>query len=277
MPTVFIAMPLRRFTGGQTTVRLPGATLRELIEELESRFPGVKARLVDEDDPDRLTPGLSAIVDGEATVLGLRQQLEPDSEVHFLPAIAGGADRAATIEVVLSDLLTGHVREARATLDATWPFEPGSNRYRRAIPIARRTEIYFRDNFTCRYCGTRTVLECALRVISNALPGQFPYHPNWKRGLTHPAFIELSTSCDHVVPVSRGGPDSLDNLATTCAKCNYHKGEWLLDELGWQLREPTQRPWDGLAGAFVKAMDQTTVSDRSLRDWQRHLTRFLAQ
>ena len=90
MPTVFIAMPLRRFTGGETTVRLPGATLRELIEELESRFPGVKARLVDADDPDRLTPGLSAIVDGEATVLGLRQRLEPDSEVHFLPAIAGG-------------------------------------------------------------------------------------------------------------------------------------------------------------------------------------------
>ena len=93
MPTVFIAMPLRRFTGGQTTVQLPGATLREVIEELESRFPGVKARLVDEDDPDRLTPGLSAIVDGEATVLGLRQKLEPDSEVHFLPAIAGGAPR----------------------------------------------------------------------------------------------------------------------------------------------------------------------------------------
>ena len=34
--------------------------------------------------------GVSAIVEGEATVLGLRQQLEPDSEVHFLPAIAGG-------------------------------------------------------------------------------------------------------------------------------------------------------------------------------------------
>ena len=91
MPTVFIAMPLRRFTGGQATVQVPGATLREVVENLEVSFPGVKARLVDEDDPDKLPPGLSAIVDGEATVLGLRQPLEPDSEVHFLPAIAGWA------------------------------------------------------------------------------------------------------------------------------------------------------------------------------------------
>ena len=90
MPTVFIAMPLRRFTGGLATVHETGATLRELVERLESRFPGIKERLVDADDPDRLPPGLSAIVDGEATVLGLRQPLEPDSEVHFLPAIAGG-------------------------------------------------------------------------------------------------------------------------------------------------------------------------------------------
>ena len=90
MPTVFIAMPLRRFTGGQATAQVAGATLRELVENLEASFPGVKARLVDEDDPDRLAPGLSAIVDGEATVLGLRQPLEPGSEVHFLPAIAGG-------------------------------------------------------------------------------------------------------------------------------------------------------------------------------------------
>ena len=64
---------------------------RELVERLESRFPGIKERLVDADDPDTLPPGLSAIVDGEATVLGLRQPLQPDSEVHFLPAIAGGA------------------------------------------------------------------------------------------------------------------------------------------------------------------------------------------
>ena len=91
MPTVFIAMPMRRFTGGQATVQEDGATLRELVERLESRFPGIRERLVDEDDPDRLPPGLSAIVDGEATVLGMRQPLKPDSEVHFLPAIAGGA------------------------------------------------------------------------------------------------------------------------------------------------------------------------------------------
>ena len=91
MPTVFIAIPLRRLTGGQATVQVAGATLRQVIERLESSFPGIAERLVDADDPDKLAVGLAAIVDGEATVLGLRQPLEPGSEVHFLPAIAGGA------------------------------------------------------------------------------------------------------------------------------------------------------------------------------------------
>ncbi len=74
----------------QATVQVAGATLRQIIERLEASFPGIAEQLVDPDDPDRLPPGLSAIVDGEATVLGLCQPLEPDSEVHFLPAIAGG-------------------------------------------------------------------------------------------------------------------------------------------------------------------------------------------
>ncbi|MEX2598344.1 MAG: MoaD/ThiS family protein [Dehalococcoidia bacterium] len=91
MATVFIPTVLRRLAGGEQTVKAPGATLRELVDNLETRYPGLKERFIDPEDPDALMPGLAAVVDGEATILGLRQPLEPDSEVHFIPAIGGGA------------------------------------------------------------------------------------------------------------------------------------------------------------------------------------------
>lgn len=54
---------------------------------------------------------------------------------------------------------------------------------------------------------------------------------------------------DHVVPVSLGGIDSLDNLVTSCPGCNYGKDRWSLEELG--LDDPRSRPlpateWNGL-------------------------------
>ena len=91
MPTVFIPTILRKYAGNATTAQVPGSTLRDLVDNLEARHPGLKAHLVDPDGPDALIPGLAAVVDGEATILGLRQPLRPDSEVHFIPAVGGGA------------------------------------------------------------------------------------------------------------------------------------------------------------------------------------------
>lgn len=91
MAVVFIPTLLRKYAGGATTVHVPGATLRELVDNLEAQFPGVKEHFVDPEDADSLMPGLAAVVDGEATILGLRQRLKADSEVHFIPAVGGGA------------------------------------------------------------------------------------------------------------------------------------------------------------------------------------------
>ncbi len=82
---------LRAHTGGEARLEVPGATLRALVRNLDERCPGVRERLVHPDDPDRLMPGLAAVVDGEPTNMGLLTPLGEDSEVHFLPAIAGGA------------------------------------------------------------------------------------------------------------------------------------------------------------------------------------------
>ncbi len=91
MAMVFIPTPLRKYAAGQTSVRVPGATLRELIDNLEALHPGLREHLIDPEDNGKLMPGLAAIVQGEPTNTGLRTKLSDDDEVHFLPAIAGGA------------------------------------------------------------------------------------------------------------------------------------------------------------------------------------------
>ena len=87
MARVWIPSLLRDVTGGQETVTVPGASVRQVIDELDRLHPGVRDRLC---DGDALRSGLAVVVDNEVARLGLLQPVGPDSEVHFLPAIAGG-------------------------------------------------------------------------------------------------------------------------------------------------------------------------------------------
>lgn len=87
MPTVFIPALLRDLTDNQQAITVPGETVRQLIDELEARYPGVKERLFQD---DHLHPGISVVVDGEISAQRLRQRLTEKSEVHFLPALSGG-------------------------------------------------------------------------------------------------------------------------------------------------------------------------------------------
>ena len=90
MALVVFPTPFQKYTAGEKSVTVPGSTLRELIQNLDARFPGLKAHLLDPEDDDRLMPGLAAVIGMEPTEEGLRTRLEEDDEVHFLPAIAGG-------------------------------------------------------------------------------------------------------------------------------------------------------------------------------------------
>ena len=60
---------------------------------------------------------------------------------------------------------------------------------KRVIPGAVRIAVFERDEYRCRKCGAQRQL-----------------------------------SIDHVVPESRGGPTTLDNLQTLCKPCNSRKG-----------------------------------------------------
>jgi molybdopterin synthase sulfur carrier subunit len=87
MATVFIPPLLRTLAEGQSQVSISGDSVRDLIAELDRRFPGIESRLCED---GRIRPGMSVIVDNVVSTVGLRHPLSEASEVHFLPAISGG-------------------------------------------------------------------------------------------------------------------------------------------------------------------------------------------
>lgn len=87
MATLFIPVPLRELTNGEDRIDVPGKTFGEALDELDRRYPGVKARLV---RGEELIPGFQVSVNDVLTKQGLRTKLDPASEVHILPAIGGG-------------------------------------------------------------------------------------------------------------------------------------------------------------------------------------------
>lgn len=90
MPEVWIPPRMQSLTGGKERVRVDGSTIRRVVNNLEKEFPGIKARLCDEQEDD-LLPGVAVVIDGETGPLGLLERVNEDSEVHFIPAIGGGA------------------------------------------------------------------------------------------------------------------------------------------------------------------------------------------
>lgn len=87
MATVFIPALLRKLTNGKDRTSATGATLRELINDLERQFPGFRDRVVEHGD---LAGSIAVSIDGEVITGGLSEPVPADSEIHFVPAIAGG-------------------------------------------------------------------------------------------------------------------------------------------------------------------------------------------
>ncbi|WP_329127416.1 HNH endonuclease [Streptomyces sp. NBC_01465] len=169
-------------------------------------------------------------------------------------------------------MATGREDRARATMESIAFVRPEITP-RKQVPLRSLTAIYDRDRYLCRYCGRATVCLPVLRMMSGLFPQQFPFHPNWKADSCHPAYSEISTSNDHVVPVSRGG-DSLDetNIVTSCAGCNYRKSDLLLEHLGMTL-QPIEHnsAWRGLADMYRplwEAAGQPTLSTND-KTWMR--------
>jgi len=87
VPTVYIPTLLQAVTGGKSAVEVDGTTVRQVIDNLEQAYPGIRDRLMEQ---GKLRPNISVAVDGEVTPMGLLETVGSLSEVHFVAAIKGG-------------------------------------------------------------------------------------------------------------------------------------------------------------------------------------------
>ena len=86
MPKVHLPALLRPLAGGATWVEARGASLRDVIDDVERRHPGLRERIIDN---GAIRPDVMVAIDADE-VRDLDAPVPATSEVHILPAIAGG-------------------------------------------------------------------------------------------------------------------------------------------------------------------------------------------
>ncbi len=83
MPQVVLSDELgRQFAGGLTHFEIEGATVRQLVRQLDAKFPGLGAHLQSD--------AIAVAIDGEIFNDAMMEEVKPASEVYFIPSIRGG-------------------------------------------------------------------------------------------------------------------------------------------------------------------------------------------
>lgn len=88
--TVRIPTPLQKLTQNQAEVKASGTKVKELIEDLEKKYPGIKERICDE--RGKVRRFINIYVNEEDIRFLQRDEtpLKDNDEVSIIPAIAGG-------------------------------------------------------------------------------------------------------------------------------------------------------------------------------------------
>lgn len=88
--TVRIPGPLRKITNGVEKADVEGTDLAECISELESRFPGIQERMLDESG--QLRYFVNVYLNGEDVRFldGIKTPVNSGDELSIVPAVAGG-------------------------------------------------------------------------------------------------------------------------------------------------------------------------------------------
>lgn len=85
--TVYIPGPLRSYVGGKSQVEGRGSTLAEVLRDLDARYPGMRFRIIDEQDGIRTHIKIFA---GQEQAPNLDVRLDPAGAVHLICALSGG-------------------------------------------------------------------------------------------------------------------------------------------------------------------------------------------
>jgi len=88
--TVKIPTPLRKLTNNETSVDAFGKTIEQIVESLDSAYPGMRERLID--DNGDLRHFVNIYLNGEDIryIDGLKSPVSDNDELSIVPAVAGG-------------------------------------------------------------------------------------------------------------------------------------------------------------------------------------------
>lgn len=87
MTIVRVPSPLRSYTAGATQVNASGRTIAELLGDLDCNHPGMRFRMIDEQE--RIRPHIRIFIN-QREVLTLNEGLGAADEVHLICALSGG-------------------------------------------------------------------------------------------------------------------------------------------------------------------------------------------
>jgi len=87
---VRVPQPLRNLTGGASTVQSSGGTLADCVSALDTSYPGMRDRLLDEGGEIRRFVNIFVNGDDVRFLAGLKTELKDGDEVSIVPAVAGG-------------------------------------------------------------------------------------------------------------------------------------------------------------------------------------------
>ena len=86
--TVFVPTMLQTMTNGVKQIDMEANNVRQVIDRLETLYPGIKDRLV---ESGQIRSNLAVAIDGEVARMGLLEKIGEAREIHFVPAIGGGS------------------------------------------------------------------------------------------------------------------------------------------------------------------------------------------
>jgi len=87
MIAVFVPSQLTSYTGGASRLQAAGATLDQVLDHLDARYPGLKFRVVDEQD--RVRRHMRVFLNGQAA-RDITARLADGDEVLIFGALSGG-------------------------------------------------------------------------------------------------------------------------------------------------------------------------------------------
>ena len=85
--TVFVPTMHQTMTDGVKQIDMEADNVRQVIDRLETLYPGMKDRLI---ESGQIRSNLAVAIDGEVARMGLLEKIGEAREIHFVPAIGGG-------------------------------------------------------------------------------------------------------------------------------------------------------------------------------------------